>query len=305
MQVILLTNPLAGSSGNTPLWLEVARRRLGEQLGRWSEWVVRPGDDIVALVREAREQTDLLMVAGGDGTVRAAAEGLMGSEVPLAILPTGTVNVLARELGISVTNPEQAVDVCLGESARRIDLGLCNDRPFLLVCSGGIDSATVSQVNLDLKNAVGATAYAFAAISALATFTPPRVRLSIDDKPMVPRDVFLVAIGNTSLYGGDLRLLPNARIDDGLLDLILFTAPALPAAVRNAAFLPQMADIVLGRQEQNENIQLRQGRRILLETDPPIPLQMDGDLAGTTPALLTLAPQALLVKAPTPDPNVL
>lgn len=298
MRVILLSNPSSGPASSTVTWLDSARSRLGQRLGRWTEWMVRPGEDIVSLAREAQGHADLLIVSGGDGTVRAAAEGLQNSGLPLGILPTGTVNVLARELGIPLTDPEAAMDICLGESERCIDMGLCNGRPYLLVCSGGVDSATVQQVNTDLKSAVGATAYAVAAIGALATFTPPLVWLTIDGERLPPTEVFLVAVGNASLYGGDLRLLPDATIDDGLLDVALFQAPVLPAAVRNAAFLPQMADTVLGRQRQNEGIRLFQGSRVTLESAPPIPLQMDGDLVGTTPAVFTVAPQALRVKAP-------
>ena len=180
-------------------------------------------------------------------------------------------------------------------------MGLCNDEPFLLVCSGGVDSATVAQVNEGLKGAVGATAYALAAIGALATFTPPRVRVTIDGVTLPETDIFLVAVSNTALYGGDLKLLPSASLEDGLLDVAIFTAPPLPAAVRNAAFLPQFADAALGRHEQSDNIWIYQGRRITLESSQPLHLQRDGDLGESTPATFTVAPRALRVKAPRPQ----
>ena len=297
MGIFLLSNPTSGSANSG--WLEAARRRLGERLGRWTEITVRPGENITALVTEILPEVTTLFVAGGDGTVRAAAQALQGSDVALAILPTGTVNVLARELGISLTDPLVAVDLGLSGEERRIDLGICNGETFLLVCSGGVDSATVSQVNENLKSAMGATAYAVAAVGALATFTPHAVRVTIDGIALPETDVFLVAISNTSLYGGDLKLLPNASLDDGLLDIALFTAPNLPTAVRNAAFLPQLADMALGRHSQSDNVWIYQGKHITLDADIPLVLQRDGDLGGSTPATFTIAPHALRIKAPT------
>ena len=84
----------------------------------------------------------------------------------------------------------------------------------------------------------------------------------------------------------------------GLLDIALFTAPALPAAVRNAAFLPQLADAALGRHPQSDNVWLYQGRHVTIDSDTPLFLQRDGDLGGSTPATLTVAPRSLIVKAP-------
>lgn len=296
MRVALLSNPGAGRATGAGA-LEAGRRRLGERLGRWREWALRPGERLSDLAREAAADADLVLVAGGDGTMRAVAGALQGSDMPLAILPSGTVNVLARELGIPLDDPAAAVDIALDGVVRPIDMGLCNGEPFLLVCSGGVDSATVAQVNADLKGAVGATAYALAAVGALATFTPPRARVRIDGRKLPETDIFLVAVGNTSLYGGDLKLLPTARLDDGLLDLIVFTAPPLPTPVRNAAFLPQLATAALGRHPENDSLWIHQGREILIESDVPIPLQMDGDLAGATPATITLAPGAIKVMA--------
>ena len=297
MGIFLLSNPSSGGVGSNS-WLEAARRRLGERQGRWTEVTLRPGENITALTQELLSEATTLFVAGGDGTIRAAAQALQGTDIPLAILPTGTVNVLARELGIPLTDPIAAIDLGLSGEERRIDLGICNGETFLLVCSGGVDSATVGQVNENLKSAVGATAYAFAAVGALATFTPHAVRVTIDGNALPETDVFLVAVSNTSLYGGDLKLLPDASLDDGLLDIVLFTAPNLPAAVRNAAFLPQLADMALGRHSQSDNVWIFQGKHITLEADIPLMLQRDGDLGGNTPATFSIAPRALRIKAP-------
>jgi diacylglycerol kinase (ATP) len=298
VSVFLLSNPTSGGPGSNA-WLEAARRRLGERLGRWTEVTMRPGESITGLTRELLPEASTLFVAGGDGTVRAAAQALQGTDIPLAILPTGTVNVLARELGVPLLDPTAAVDLGLGGEERRIDLGVCNGEAFLLVCSGGVDSATVAQVNENLKSTVGATAYALAAVGALATFTPPTVRITIDGVTLPETDVFLVAVSNIALYGGDLRLFPDAQPDDGLLDVALFTAPNLPAAVRNAAFLPQLADMARGKHYQSNSIWTYQGKHVTLESVSPLLLQRDGDLGGTTPATFSLAPRALRIKART------
>lgn len=298
MGIFLLSNPTSGGT-STNAWLEVARRRLGERVGRWTEVVLRPGEDVTALVRTLRDEAELIFLAGGDGTLRSAAAALYGGELPLAILPTGTVNVLARELNIPLTDPAGAVDIGLTGTTRPIDVGLCNGEPFLLVCSGGVDSATVRQVNENLKTTVGATAYALAAVGALATFLPPTVRVSVDGIAVPETDVFLVAVSNLSLYGGDLRLFPDAQPDDGLLDIALFTAPPLPPPLRNAAFLPQLADTARQRHHQSPHIWTYRGQHVTLETDTPLALQRDGDLGGTTPATFTLVPRSLPIRTPT------
>ncbi|MGC4042821.1 MAG: diacylglycerol kinase family lipid kinase [Armatimonas sp.] len=302
LRAVLLSNTNSGpAAGSTAL--DQARKRLGERLGRWQEITLRPGEDLLDLAHEAAATADVVLVAGGDGTVRAVAKALQNSGVPIALIPFGTVNVLARELGIPIDDPATAVDVALDGVATPIDIGLCNGEPFLLVCSGGVDSATVAQVNTDIKSAVGATAYAMAAVGALATFTPPRVRIRIDGQELPETDVFLFAVGNTSLYGGDLRLLPGASIYDGLLDVAVFLAPTLPTPVRNAAFLPQLASVALGRHPENDTIHLYRGKEVIIESDKPIPLQMDGDLAGETPAKLTIAPGVLRVMTPETPPQ--
>lgn len=302
LRAVLLSNMGSGqATGSTAL--EQARKRLGERLGRWQEITLRPGEDLLDLAREAAAMADLILVAGGDGTIRAVAKALQGTGIPLALIPFGTVNVLARELGIPIDDPATAVDVAIDGIATPIDIGFCNEEPFLLVCSGGVDSATVAQVNTDIKSAVGATAYAMAAVGALATFTPPRVRIRIDDLQLPETEVFLIAVGNTSLYGGDIRLLPGASIYDGLLDIAIFLAPTLSTPVRNAAFLPQLASVALGRHPENDTIQLYRGKQVIIESDKPIPLQMDGDLGGETPARLTVAPGALRIMTPEAPPQ--
>jgi diacylglycerol kinase (ATP) len=296
-RLVLLSNLSAGPATGSGA-LEAARARLGERLGRWQEISLRPGEDLIALAQEAAAQADVVLIAGGDGSVRAAAKALQGSEVPLALLPFGTVNVLARELEIPLDDPVAAVDIALDGVPRRIDMGVCNDEPFLLVCSGGVDSATVAQVNLDIKNAVGGTAYAMAAVGALATFVPPRIRLVVDGDTVLESEVFLIAVSNTSLYGGDLRLLPEASIYDGLLDIAVFHAPPPATLIRNAAFLPQLASVALGKHRENSTIQFYRGRNISIESDLPVPFQMDGDLFGETPVHLTLRPATLCVMTP-------
>ncbi|GAX57419.1 diacylglycerol kinase family protein [Streptomyces olivochromogenes] len=171
-----------------------------------------------------RDGATLVVVCGGDGTVRAAADALADSGVPLVVVPCGTGNLLARNLGLSLT-PATALDAALSGTPHRLDLGRVEGdglapTHFAAMSGAGLDAAMLEHTDDRAKSAVGWPAYLLAIIGSLGT---PRMRLTVrlDDAPVLHRTARMVLVANVGTVQGGLTLLPAARPDDGLLDLLI------------------------------------------------------------------------------------
>ncbi len=234
---------------------------------------------------------DLMVAVGGDGTVAAVASAIDGSGIPLGIVPAGSTNIIARELGIP-TNARAAVALIYGEHRRHdLDLGICGDNRFLHMAGAGLDSRLFAATNPGLKRRVGWLAYLPAGARNL--FTPPvRFTIQADETTIeVVSPLVLVANGGSVIAPG-LTLYPGIRKDDGMLDVLIFT-PRGPiqivrtlgrAATRGLVHSPYVLRIP--------------ARRVEITTDPPIPIQLDGDVATMTPAVFEIRPGRLRVLAP-------
>lgn len=171
-----------------------------------------------------RDGATLVVVCGGDGTVRAAADALADSGVPLVVVPCGTGNLLARNLGLSLT-PATALDAALSGTPHRLDLGRVEGdglapTHFAAMSGAGLDAAMLEHTDDRAKSAVGWPAYLLAIIGSLGT---PRMRLTVrlDNAPVLHRTARMVLVANVGTVQGGLTLLPAARPDDGLLDLLI------------------------------------------------------------------------------------
>jgi YegS/Rv2252/BmrU family lipid kinase len=286
-----------------PAFVAEAREYVRAETGReLAVAAVTTFEEAVAAARGAvAAGAGLVIAAGGDGTTRAVAEALAGSDTALGILPRGTVNVFAREVGVPLAGVLDALEVCLYGETRRLDLGLCDGRPFLLMASAGFDALAVGNVNADVKGVVGAPAYALSALASLASFVPPHLTLTLGDAdaPFFDGPAFLAVIANTASYGGDFRVAPDARLDDGLLDVYLFEAPPGPPPLQTAAFLRQVGEVALGAHLQNPHAHYARASRVRLTASPATALQTDGDALGETASVLIEAsPRALAVRVP-------
>lgn len=234
---------------------------------------------------------DLMVAVGGDGTVAAVASAIDGSGIPLGIVPAGSTNIIARELGIP-TNARAAVTLIYGEHRHHdLDLGVCGDSRFLHMAGAGLDSRLFAATNPGLKRRVGWLAYLPAGARNLFT-SPVRFTITADETTIeVVSPLVLVANGGSVIAPG-LTLYPGIRKDDGMLDVLIFT-PHGPiqivrtlgrAATRGLAHSPYVLRIPV--------------RRVEITSDPPIPIQLDGDVVTMTPAVFEIRPGALRVLAP-------
>lgn len=176
-----------------------------------------------------RRGADVVLVAGGDGTVRAVAEGLRDSDVALALLPNGTGNLLARNLDLPLNDDADAIEIAFHGDERSIDLGVAEiTRPngdteehvFLVMAGLGIDAKMIANTRSDLKKAVGWLAYIDGTIRSLPSLEPVRLTCSRDKGPKKTLDVHSLMIGNCGSLPGGLLLIPDAKPDDGMLDIV-------------------------------------------------------------------------------------
>jgi YegS/Rv2252/BmrU family lipid kinase len=259
------------------------------QLAGW-EAELWAGDGPVWTLQAARRAVesgaDAVFGAGGDGVLTAMLPALIGTDVALGVVPLGTGNVWARELGLPL-DPAAAIAAQLKTPARRVDTGLLNGQPFLVVASAGLDARIVQVVESTLKG-LGQAAYPLAGLGLLGEVRGAKCRVTLDAE-QIELPLLAAVVTNGRLYGGVVPLVPKARIDDGQLDVVLFegTDPFQLAA--------HVARVLAGQHQQDSSILMCTARSVHITSfDRPLPLQADGDLRGTTPAEITIEPRSVL-----------
>lgn len=240
----------------------------------------------------------LVCPLGGDGTVRAVAAPLVGGDVPLGLLPGGTGNLLARNLNLPIDDLAAALRIALTGVDRRIDVGRVafGDDPeevFLVMAGMGLDAETVD-ADEGVKKRLGHLAYVLSGVRALAK-PGFRARLTGDGPPSRMRHTRTIVIGNCGELTGGVALLPDAAVDDGLLDVVV-------AAPRGAlGWAAVVFDVLTRRHRGHPGLQRDTGQRFTVETDRPVASQIDGDVVGPRRGLRArVEPNALAVRLPGP-----
>ena len=191
--------------------------------------VLDPGGEVTK--RALEQGADVVLAAGGDGTIRAVAESLRGTDVPLALLPSGTGNLLARNMSLALDNVASSVDTAFTGEPRAIDLGVVeaeradgsrSSHVFLVMAGLGLDAQMAANTNAILKARVGWVAYIDAIARAVRDNNRVKVRYSVDGGPQSSATVNTVIVGNCGLLPGGIQLLPDAVIDDGVFDVVAF-----------------------------------------------------------------------------------
>jgi len=278
-----------------------ARRNAGRVAGWLREFglpveVVATGSREEALAigqRAAREDSwERVVVCGGDGTVSSVLSGLAGSPVPLALVPAGTANCLARELRLPLSLREACRVAATGVS-RQIDIGVANDQPFALMASVGFDAEVVHRIGPQMKDLLGAFGYVVTGLRVLAEYRPSPMTLVMPEGS-AEVSAWVVVVSNAATYALYWQLTPEASIDDGWLDVCVFAATDL------AGSLSQLAGALAGTHRQHPQVRYLRTRQVRIEADPPVSVQLDGDPAGFTPVEISIRPGALTVIVPPP-----
>ncbi|MEM1083853.1 MAG: diacylglycerol kinase family protein [Verrucomicrobiota bacterium] len=256
-------------------------------------YATRSAEEAEALsARFAEDGEQVVIAAGGDGTLNAVVKGLAGSRTALGVLPTGTMNVFARELGIPYDNLDRAFEVILEGNVREVDLFEANGTPFVQMAGVGFDAQVIEETTWETKKVLGPLAYLISAVKVLGE-KPPRMRV----RTACGRDEEGVAVlaGNGSLYGGQFKLFHKADNRDSKLDVLVFKEAGY-RLVRDS-----LRGIALGSIGfDNSTVEYFQTESLEVKADRKVPLEVDGELVGRTDHVVFMddQPERLRVMAP-------
>jgi diacylglycerol kinase (ATP) len=226
----VIYNPIKVNLKTLRATVKSAESEAGWSKTLWFETsVLDPGGEVAK--RALEQGADVVLAAGGDGTIRAVAESLRGTDVPLALLPSGTGNLLARNMSLALDNVASSVETAFGGEPRAIDLGVVeaeradgsrSSHVFLVMAGLGLDAQMAANTNAMLKARVGWVAYIDAIARAVRDNNRVKVRYSVDGGAQSSATVNTVIVGNCGLLPGGIQLLPDAVIDDGVFDVVAF-----------------------------------------------------------------------------------
>lgn len=257
-----------------------------------------PGQGIAAYL--AQEHVKLVIVAGGDGTIHAVAHGLIGSASVLGILPLGTMNNLARSLGIP-EDLDAACAILTDGEVRDIDVGKINQHMFLEVAGVGLEAALFPAAEAVKEGGPLSTVKGvLKGLYTLFRFKPPHISLAFDNEEPHTYRAIQVTVCNTPYYGSHLKVAPQSYMNDGWLNVVLYTNFSKREYIQHAISISQ------GRRVFTPKIIHRRIKTLRINTATAVELQADGTAHGSTPAQITIIPAALKVQSPRePGPGLL
>lgn len=242
-----------------------------------------------------------IVAVGGDGTINDVLQGILPVEgvkgditTTLGLIPMGTANVLARILGLPLHAPAHAARILCAGHTRLIDVGQAGTRRFALVAGVGFDGAATRAVNVKLKRRIGELAYVLAALRLVMHYPRRAIEIVCDGGQAQTFDAYLVLVANGGQYGGGFRLGPSPRLDDGLLDVYV----CLRRGLLSWSVLRHGIALARDRFEGAAGVHHLRVKTIRISADADLPVQIDGDAAGSTPLFIEIAPGALRVLVP-------
>lgn len=324
-RLALIANPTAGAAAgrsSRERLISAAQNDLVRSGFQVEVWQSRNPEEVTSLAIQALELgITNIVAAGGDGTVNGVVNGLMqwrqsnekaAENAKLGILPIGTGNVFAYNMGI----PREwrgACQVIRAGQVRQIDVGLAthnlsasgdekkskiqnpkvkNSRYFLLMAGIGYDAKVIEDTSLRLKFVLRDYAYALRSLQNVVLHQGTQITLRFDDGRLYCNEAWLVMIGNAASYAWDIKVTKHAELDDGLLDICLMPFENKFISVQQAM------QILMGQHIERGIAEYWQTSGLTIESEPPVPVQLDGDSWATTPVEIKIIPNALNVFAP-------
>ena len=246
-----------------------------------------------ALARHAAEEGfEKIVAAGGDGTINEVVNGLAGSNAALGLLPIGTMNVFATELGLPAHDLKLCWNIIQGENTRLVDLPSANGKYFVQLAGVGLDAQVVKETSLTLKRNFGPLSYLISA-AQIAARQPPRLFLESENTSI--EEGSFVLVGNGRLYGGPFPFFKHAIIDDGLFDVIAFKQLGYLEIIK------YLQDVVFSSEIRVPEIEYFQTRRLRVTSDSEVPVELDGELVGSCPVEFQVRERTLRVLVPAPQ----
>lgn len=289
MKILFLINPAAGKGGSIKIWREIKRKIDDAGLEYGYKFTAAPKDATHIAKAAAAEKIDILAVLGGDGTLQEAVNGLVGSETSLAILPAGTGNDFAKTLKIP-KDVGMMTKILLKPEKKRIDLLKCNEKYLINMAGTGFDAEVAANVNKK-KCLKGELAYLSAILQTLAVYRPYDIEIIIDGVK-TRENITLIAVGNGQYIGGGIHMLPNAQIDDGLLDICVIKKTTKFEALLT---LPQ---VYAGRHITHPKCRFFKGREVIInvmQNEPKVFSQVDGQVFSEKSLHISVVPEAISI----------
>ena len=284
-KTLVILNPAARSDKASRLRERIAALSGGASMRLTSE----AGDAREIAAEAVREGFEVVIAAGGDGTLNEVVNGIGGSSVRLGILPVGTMNVFATELGIPQGNLERAWSVIEQGKVVEVDLPKANDTHFIQLAGVGLDAEVVRKTTADSKRALGPLSYLLTLVQ-VAAHKPSRVMLEAEGGRISEGSFAL--IGNGRLYGGPFPVFQRASLFDGLLDVLVFQNQSHWDVVR------YFQAIAFGTHPQLPDVEYFQTSTLRVTSSGDVPVELDGEVAGMLPCLFSVNSQKLRVLAP-------
>ena len=256
---------------------------------------IKKAEELPLVVRQYREDLDLVIVGGGDGTLNGVVDSLVESKLPLGILPLGTANDLARTLNIPLSIPEACEAIANGQ-LKYIDLGWVNGKHFFNVASLGLSVQITQNLSKGLKRRWGILAYAITAVKVIGQSRHFRAQIRVNGD-LIKVKTIQIAVGNGRYYGGGMAVANDAAIDDGRLDLYSLELKHW------WQIFPLLWTLPKGRQAILPWVRTMAGEEIDIYTSKACHINTDGEITTLTPANFRVVPQALGVMVPQTKTN--
>jgi len=249
----------------------------------------KAGDAEILTRRAVEEGFQKIIAAGGDGTINEVVNGMAGSGATLGLLPIGTVNVFAMELGLPTHNLDLCWNVIENGATRLVDLPSANGKYFVQLAGVGLDAQAVKETSLALKRNFGPLSYLISA-AQIAARQPPR--LFIESENAALTEASFVLVGNGRRYGGPFPFFKQAVIDDGLLDVVAFKQLGYLEIIK------YLQDVFFSSEIRIPEVEYFQTQRLRITSEQEVPVELDGELVGSCPVQFELRERRLRVLAP-------
>ncbi|WP_431074363.1 diacylglycerol/lipid kinase family protein [Microbacterium phyllosphaerae] len=319
-QAALVYNPIKVDEKHLRARVRALSREAGwEHPAFYPTTIEDPGQNATA--QALARDVDVVLVAGGDGTVRAVSEAIANSGVPLAILPSGTGNLLARNVGLPLGNPDEMIRAALGDFRHAIDIGWARltrengeheEHAYVVLAGVGLDADMIANTRPDLKKSVGWIAYVDGAARSLVTAEPFRAVFQIDDGRLHSTKVHSILFANCGLLPAGIALIPDASITDAILDVAVIQPTGMLGWLGvwrkiwwdNSVLRRSRAGRrVLERRGRDASVHYFRGGVAEAAASSPTPIELDGDEFGTAVRITCrVDPGALLLALPADHP---
>ncbi|MFP4394190.1 MAG: diacylglycerol/lipid kinase family protein [Anaerolineales bacterium] len=294
-QTYVVFNPVAGMTSEPEDVRRVIADYLARMPGSYKIYQTTGDENVTEIVRQAvGRDYDLFVAVGGDGTASSVAGGLIDTGKPLAIVPTGTANTLARELSVPL-DLEGALDLIVGPHAqRRIDAIRADGRHFVLSVSIGISALIMRDTGREQKQSLGQMAYIWTGLRKLLGFQPVRFRLEAEEWSRTYRAAEIIALNSGAIGMPAFQWTPDVRFDDGKMDVCVVRGRTL------LDYLIVAWDVMLAREQRRAPhircVPIERG--VTIEANKPLPVQGDGEVFGQSTVHVELMPASLLMIVP-------